>query len=273
MTDTNDRFFDSDQTRIRFVDEGTGAAVLFIHGFTLDLEMGWIEPGILSAVTDAGYRAVAYDSRGHGLSDKPHDVSAYGPVEVADAIRLMDHLAIDRTHVVGWSRGGFVAGRLRASHPARVATLTVAGFGESGTSDGAISEPARGQTAAILEAGDYAALVRMVIPDGTAEEVKMWSTVLAERNDHIALAAAIRSVWPILTAEELRANRTPALCIIGDEDLLYAEVQRMRAVMSGLEMIVVPEADHGTTLARAEFTTALLGFLHKHSESVRNSAR
>ena len=262
------RFLDSAGTRIHYLDWGSGEPVLLIHGLTLDIETSWLQPGIVASLRDMGYRVVAYDSRGHGKSDKAHDPGSYGPVEIDDAIRLLDHLGIDRAHVVGWSRGGFLANRIAARHSGRVKTLTLGGWGESGQNDGAIPEPARTEIAAILDAGDFHAMVRTALPDGSPSEVERWATLLAERNDHRALAAVVRSgaAWQLLSEDALRANETPALAIVGDRDFLSTEVAKMSAVMSNLEVIVLPGATHGTTLSRPEFVTALAGFLRKHQE-------
>jgi pimeloyl-ACP methyl ester carboxylesterase len=261
------RFLDSDGVRIRYIDRGAGDAVLLIHGFTLDLEIGWVQPGVVDALVGAGYRVVAYDSRGHGQSDKPHDPAEYGSREVDDAARLLDHLGIEQAHIVGWSRGAFMANRLRTARPDRVRSVVLSGFGESGSTGGAIAEPARTQTADLLDAGDFRALVQNVLPTGSPEEIDAWTELLAGRNDHLALAATVRSggSWPLMTVDELRANETPALAIIGDRDFLLGEVTQMQDVMGNLEVVVLPGADHGSTLSRPEFTTVLLGFLGKHS--------
>lgn len=260
-------FLDSDGTRIHYLDWGTGEPVLLIHGFTLDIETGWLLTGVAATLREMGYRVVAYDSRGHGKSDRPHDPASYGPVEVDDAIRLLDHLGIEQTHVVGWSRGAFMANRINAWHPKRVRTLTLGGWGENGANDSAIPEAARAATAAMLDAADFHTMVRDVIPDGSPAEVEQWATLLAERNDHQALAAVVRAgaSWPVLSENELRANETPALAIVGDRDFLGSQVTLMGAVMSHLEMIVLPGASHGTTLSRPEFVTALVGFLRMHA--------
>ena len=262
------RFLDSEGTRIHYLDWGSGEPVLLIHGFTLDIETGWLQPGVAATLRRMGYRVVAYDNRGHGRSDRPHDSASYGPVEVDDAIRLLDHLGIEKAHVVGWSRGGFLANRIAAWHPGRVLTLTLGGWGESGTNDSAIPEAARDQTAAMLDAADFHTMVQGVLPDSSPDEVERWAALLAERNDPRALAAVVRagSSWPVLSEEELLANEIPALAIVGDRDFLRSQVTSMAAVMSDLEEIVLPGASHGTTLSRPEFVTALVGFLRKHPE-------
>jgi len=120
-----DRSFDSAGVRIRYVDYGSGAAVLLIHGFTADLERSWVETGILPDLA-RDHRVIAFDLRGHGGSDKPHEPRAYDEVAL-DAIRLLDHLAIDKAHVVGYSLGGIIAAKLLTTYPQRFASALLAG--------------------------------------------------------------------------------------------------------------------------------------------------
>ncbi|MEJ2184962.1 MAG: alpha/beta hydrolase [Gemmatimonadota bacterium] len=121
-----DRFFDSGGVRIRYIDVGSGEPVLLIHGFAVDLDVNWVGPGIVAALVDAGYRVIAYDDRGQGRSDKPHDPAAYGAPEIRDVVRLLDRLGIDRVDIVGYSRGGLIGMELWAMDPERVRTLVLA---------------------------------------------------------------------------------------------------------------------------------------------------
>lgn len=73
-------------------------------------------------------RVVSFDPRGHGLSSvAPPGWSEDDVAE--DAMELLDLLAIDRTHVVGISRGGEVALRLAIAHPERLDHLVIASAG------------------------------------------------------------------------------------------------------------------------------------------------
>ena len=108
--------------RIRYVEHGSGAAVLLVHGFTADLERSWVETGILPDLA-RDHRVIAFDLRGHGKSDKPHDPAAYGEEMARDVVRLLDHLKIDRAHVIGYSLGAVIAGRLATLHPDRLSSV------------------------------------------------------------------------------------------------------------------------------------------------------
>src|SRR5712691_7172884 len=95
-----DKFFDSSGVRIRYVDVGRGEPVVLIHGFSSSLDANWGQTKVIDTLAK-DFRVVALDVRGHGKSDKPHDVASYGLAVVEDVTRLMDHLNIPRAHIVG----------------------------------------------------------------------------------------------------------------------------------------------------------------------------
>lgn len=262
------RSFDSDGVRLHYIDEGAGEPVLLIHGFSLDLRIQWVQPGVVSALSEAGYRVVAYDKRGHGASGKPHDTAAYGAPDVEDPIRLLDHLGIERAHVVGYSRGARIANHLRAGHPGRLRSVVLGGYGEGSDQEDGLGAAARSDLADAMERGDYRPLVRAVAPELATEEVEDWNRRLREMNDGQALSAAFRSdlSLPPFTEQELRTNRVPTLAIIGERDPFRERVESMRAEMGRLEVLALPGADHESTIGRPEFVTAVLGFLAKRGE-------
>lgn len=268
-----DSSFDSDGVRIRYQDQGAGTPVLLIHGFAVNTEMNWVAPGVVASLVRAGYRVITYDARGHGGSDKPHEPSRYGPVEVEDAIRLLNHLNVQRAHVVGYSRGGLVANRLRARYPSRVISITLGGFAEDPGGADPLGPAARAEIADSLERGSFGPLLRGLQPPGGAEtppeQLSALAQMMVAMNDMRALAAAFRadSAFGPATEAELRANRVPALAIIGELDVFRADLDRMAAAMSELEVLVILGADHVSALGRKELLTALLGFLAKHRSS------
>ena len=72
---------------------------------------------------------IALDLRGHGESGKPHDAAQYGFKMSEDIARLLDHLDLDKAHVLGYSLGAVVTNRFRVKHPNRLLTIILGGQG------------------------------------------------------------------------------------------------------------------------------------------------
>ena len=118
-----------DGTRIAYVVQGSGPAVLLLHGFGADHVLNWARPGVVDALTGAGRRVIATDARGHGASDKPHNPDGYGgDAMVRDAQAVLDHLGVEQVDVVGYSMGSMVAARLVPEEP-RTRALVLGGVG------------------------------------------------------------------------------------------------------------------------------------------------
>ena len=120
--------FDSNGVKIRYVTEGKGEAVVLIHGWMGDSSMwGRDSSGNTKLKGADGFQVIALDCRGHGKSDKPHEVEKYGPEMAADVVRLLDHLKIEKAHLIGYSSGAFIAGKVTATHPQRVLSVVYGG--------------------------------------------------------------------------------------------------------------------------------------------------
>jgi pimeloyl-ACP methyl ester carboxylesterase len=82
------------------------------------------------ALLAAGYRVITPDLRGFGGSSRPAAVNAYtAPTMVGDLIGLLDHLAIDRAHLIGHDFGAAIGWLTAALAPDRVDTLTALSVG------------------------------------------------------------------------------------------------------------------------------------------------
>lgn len=111
--------------RVRVAECGppNGSPVLMLHGWGGSIYGFRKNMPTLGA---AGYRVIAVDLLGHGLSDKPLDVGHYtwaGQLGQVEAI--MDALDLDRTTVVGQSMGGHLALGFAQEFPARVSAVAV----------------------------------------------------------------------------------------------------------------------------------------------------
>ncbi len=114
-----DSFFRSGEIRLRYRDEGTGLPVVFIHGWTFDLDV-W-DPQ--TAEIGRSMRVVRLDRRGFGLSEGTPSIAA----DAGDLLALVDHLQIARAAFVGMSQGARVALAFALRFPDRVASLVLDG--------------------------------------------------------------------------------------------------------------------------------------------------
>jgi pimeloyl-ACP methyl ester carboxylesterase len=239
-------FFDSNGVSIRYIEQGQGPAVVLLHGGFRYAER-WIDYGFFGGLLD-GYRLIAVDQRGHGKSGKPHSPSAYGVEMVHDVVRLLDHLGIDKAHLVGHSMGAEIALKAASLYPGRIHSAVLAG---SGWSDDSVYELI-GLLAGSLEGGQgVRALVEWWAPPGqppTDEEVQEMDKLLLTGNDVQALAAVFRSYIDPgglrLTEEEVRAIRVPILGVAGEHDPEKVMLERMSGVAPHFTMKVLPGFGH-----------------------------
>jgi len=101
-----------------FIRAGSGAPVLLIHGVGMSAAI-W-QPQI--ALMQDRFDLIAIDMLGHGVSPLPPQNA--GLADFADqAIRLLDHLGLDRVAVVGHSMGALVAQEIALRAPSRVSSV------------------------------------------------------------------------------------------------------------------------------------------------------
>jgi len=102
-------------------DEGTGPAVVLLHGLTASWR--YVVMGS-SSLQRSGHRVVAYDARGHGSSSPAPEPEDYTYAALsADLTAVLDALGIDRAVMAGVSMGAHTCLRLALERPERVAGL------------------------------------------------------------------------------------------------------------------------------------------------------
>jgi pimeloyl-ACP methyl ester carboxylesterase len=105
--------------RMAVWEQGQGFPVVMCHGFP-ELAFSWRHQ--LPALAGAGWRAIAPDQRGYGLSHRPPEVAAYDMAHLTgDLVGLLDALGIERAVFCGHDWGGWVAWQMPLLHPERVA--------------------------------------------------------------------------------------------------------------------------------------------------------
>lgn len=263
--DAAEGVFDSNGVKIRYVTAGKGEAVVLIHGWMSDSGM-WGQLDTNPAAKE--FQLIALDLRGHGKSDKPHDAAKYDAEVAEDVIRLLDHLKIEKAHLVGYSSGSFVAGKVAATHPERVRSVV---FGAQAPVIGEVKDSDFSEVelfAKLVDEGkDLGAYILGVFPKEsklTDEQAKAIAQVAYAGKDVKAFAAAGRGYRKLaVTAEDLKRCTAPMLFIHGgdESDHVKGKVTAARKALGRGELKVVDGGNHMTTLTMPEFGDSIKTFL------------
>ena len=126
LTRGKDKFVTVDGLNTRYIEEGDGPPVLLLHGASLGSSADVFIRN-LSPLARAGFRAIAFDQPGFGLSDVPAD---HSPAYRRDFVpKVMDALGLTRAALVGHSQAGNPAVQLALKEPARYSHVVVLGTG------------------------------------------------------------------------------------------------------------------------------------------------
>ncbi len=253
------QFFRHDGFEIAFLDRqpasGLGDPVLMIHGFSSSHYVNWVAPGWFKTLNDAGYRTIALDNRGHGQSTKAYEEADYAPAKMAsDAAALLDHLGIERAHVMGYSMGARISAFMALSDPDKVATLVLGGLG-IGMVDGV---------------GDWDPIAEALLaPDAasiTHPRGKMFRAFADQtRSDKQALAACIIGSRTLLSEGEVARICQPTLVAVGTADDIAGSPDELAALMPNAEAFSIQGRDHMLSVGDRTFKKRVLDFYAENS--------
>jgi 3-oxoadipate enol-lactonase len=248
---------------IRYRMEGPADApvVLFSNSLGTRLEM-W-DPQ-MPALTQR-FRALRYDSRGHGESAAPE-----GPYSIEllaeDAIGLLDALGLERVHFCGLSKGGMIGQMLGAKHGDRLLSLTLC-------STACYMEPKHLWDERIKVANEQgmAALADAVVERWFTEAYRAEPGIVVERvramilntpaQGYAACCAAIRDMD---LREAITSIRVPTQIIMGADDpaTTPAKGEEIQARIPGSKLEVMPDAAHLLNIEQdVAFDASLRSFL------------
>ena len=265
-----DHSFRAGDARLRLRDEGAGAAVVFIHGWTLDLD-AW-EPQ--AAALAGSFRVIRYDRRGFGLSEGTPERSA----DLEDLGVLLDHLRLDAVTLVAHSQGARVALGFALRQPERVAVLVLDGppdetgdAATAGDEDFSIAEyrrlVAEQGVDAFRRAWRSHPLMRLHTDDAAAHAL---AARVLERYPARDLQGAAEAPPPPAGTSAIARLTMPSLVVNGDLDTLVrrrAGESLARALPRG-ERVVLPGAGHLPNLdAPRAYNDALQAFLERQSRA------
>ena len=250
--------FLSDGVEIAYLDTGgPGSAgeapvVLLIHGFASNVATNWVQTGWVRPLTDAGYRVVAFDNRGHGASQKLYALEDYGaPIMAGDAFRLLAHLGIAKAHVVGYSMGARIAAFLLINHPGQVKSAVFGGLGVN------MVRGMKGRGDDIAEA-----LEAQSLDDVKGDGPRMFRAFAEQtKSDLKALAACMRSARHPITAEALSRVTCPVLVAVGTDDAIAGSAAELAALIPGARAYDIVGRDHNKAVGEKGFKAAVVEFI------------
>ena len=115
-----------DDVRLYFEEAGSGTPIIFLHEFAAD-HTNW-EPQM--RYFSRGHRCIAYSARGYAPSDVPDSAEVYTYKHFyTDALAVLDHLKIEKAHLVGLSMGSYSALQIGLNAPQRALSITLAAVG------------------------------------------------------------------------------------------------------------------------------------------------
>lgn len=266
-----DQFFDSKGVRIHYLEAGQGDPVVLIHGFSSSAESNWRANGTFDKLA-RDFHVIALDCRGHGLSDKPHDPASYGMAMVDDVARLLDHLKIQRAHIVGYSMGGAITGAFIVKYPDRVRTAVFGGSSPRMAWTAQNDKDAIELAESLEQGKGMRPLILRLLP---TDEPKPSEEVLSQRslasvgrNDALALAAVTRgNRQQVVAAADVQTLKMPLLAVIGSADPLKAGVDAFAKIKPELKVVVVEGGTHSGPRGvpgRTEFAAAIREFVAAH---------
>lgn len=133
---------------ISYHDSGSGTPILFLHSFGHNKNL-WFPQ--LTHFLERGFRVLAPDMPGHGESS--YDPARHEVDQIAQAyIELLDSLDIGKTILAGISMGGYIALRMWARRPNRIAAMVLSNTKAEKDSDEIVARR-RAQIANIHESG------------------------------------------------------------------------------------------------------------------------
>jgi pimeloyl-ACP methyl ester carboxylesterase len=241
--------FDSNGVRLHYELHGRedGRPIVLVHGFASHYRLNWVGTRWQDTLTSAGFRVIGLDCRGHGESEKPHDVAAYRARLMADDVcSLLDQVGVERADYLGFSMGARIGLQVVLDFPDRLGKAVLAGLGTQG---------------AIEEAPAIARAFRGAPPEN-AVAASFYNFASGHRgNDLEALACCIEGLEPTVDPTRLTGITTPVLVVIGDRDELVSGAHDLVEMIPTARLVTVPGRDHLGTVPAREFKQAAVEFL------------
>ncbi len=245
------------EVEIAYLDEGEGEPIVLVHGFASTKEVNWVNPGWVRTLTGAGRRAIALDNRGHGASSKLYDPADYAMPLMADDVRaLLDHLAIERADIMGYSMGARITA-FSSRQPPGARTL-----GNPRRPRRQSGRRPQHRSGADHRRGAGGALTCRCRASGRALIPQLC------RTDQVGSQGARHLHAPPprpLSREQVAGIHVPMLVAVGTADEVAGSAHELAALIPGARALDIPNRDHMLAVGDKVFKTGVLDFLNQRN--------
>ena len=236
---------------------GQGGDVIFLHGAGGN-HLSWFQQVPAFA---ARYRVTLYDARGWGLSrGEPAGRFVFG----TDLVALLDHLGIERAHIVAQSMGGRAVAGLARLAPGRIRSLVLCG-----TTAGATDDRIRAlQDALADERGDGSLREHALAPgfeEAHPELATLYRQIAAlNPRRRRGLLGRPPPTYRGSMHDTLAGTGAPILFVVGEHDRITspAIIREASRLIPGSEVVEFDGAGHSAYFEQAaRFNATVLDFL------------
>ena len=252
---------------------GTGDTLVLVHGYLGGSRQWQAEIDFLRDRFDV----IAIDLAGYG--DAKH---LQAPTMMADHARdvlaTLDHLNVERFHLLGHSMGGMVVQEMVRMAPQRVARLVLYATGAQGSIPGRFETMARSRERLAADGLEHTAR-RICATWLLALEASPAYPALAAIATSASMQAAQAGLWAMEGwdgREQLAAIRQPTLIVWGEHDRTYGwlQAEALWRTIPGASLAVLPDCAHALHLERAQlFHLLLQDFLLMPAKTVAAGSR
>jgi pimeloyl-ACP methyl ester carboxylesterase len=237
--------------RIYYETEGQGTPLVLGHGGSDSLEM-WRRCGYTDALRD-DFQLVLFDFRGHGRSDKPREVSAYGTGLADDIVAVLDDLGIPKAHYLGYSMGALAGYMLATRHAERFHSFILGGMTPYQWPEAmvtAVNVVIDDYTTRLTDPGAYLQRMERLLGHSLTPEEK--DELLArDAGASIAVLKALPG-GPGLTDQDMTGIRVPCLVYCGELDPFHAGAKESAEHMPRAAFVSIAGLDHVTAFLRSD---------------------
>lgn len=259
-----------DRVKLWYEETGAGQPIVFVHEFAAD-HRSW-EPQMRHF--GQRYRCITFSARGYPPSDVPEKPESYSQNRATDDIAsVMDHLRIDKAHVVGLSMGGFASLHFGFRHPQRALSLVVAGCGYGAEKDQqakfrsevevvakSLKDEGMAKFAEKYAYGPTRVQFENKDPRGFAQFKKELGehSALGSANTQIGVQGQRPSLYDLL--DKMRALTVPTLILTGDEDWpCLAPSLLLKREIPSAALAVMPNCGHTINIEDPDQFNRLVG--------------